>query len=379
MRKKASALFLSICMALGLSTTALAADMNLTINAPDELPEVGKTFTVTVDVSNNPGLAAVQFTLTYDEDLVKCTEAEAGEVLDGTLFGTNIDRKGEVIVGSASASDYTDNGELVELTFKVLDQGDLTFGLTDTLFGNVDRQHYTFSLSGGQVDGAEEPGKEPTKPEKEEVQKPEKEETKKPVKAEETKPSAEKEPVGFTDTAGHPSEAYIEEAVERGYFQGYADGSFKPNGSVTRGAFVTVLWRMAGRPEPTITAPFTDIGHVSAEFQKAITWAYEKGYISGRTATTFAPGDPMSRQATMKIIFFHAGGVSGAEQMFTSVYDQHYKDSASLPEWARAPMYWGIYHDLISGKTEDTLGAATNADRALLAEILVKYTDKFGA
>lgn len=357
-------------MALGLSTTALAADMNLTINAPDELPEVGKTFTVTVDVSGNPGFASTQFTLAFNDDIVECIGAEAGTVMDGMMSVTNPEADTGAIVVGASARDKTKDGTLATYEFEVVKNGSVEFELIDLAFNDETGEDIAIKVSAVTVEGLEDSEKEVTKPKKEKEKKPVKEEPEVPAEPEET---------GFTDTAGHPSEAYIEEAVERGYFQGYADGSFKPNGSVTRGAFVTVLWRMAGRPEPTSTAPFTDIGHVSAEFQKAITWAYEKGYISGRTATTFAPGDPMSRQATMKIIFFHAGGVSGAEQMFTSVYDQHYKDSASLPEWARAPMYWGIYHDLISGKTEDTLGAATNADRALLAEILVKYTDKFGA
>ena len=42
-------------------------------------------------------------------------------------------------------------------------------------------------------------------------------------------------------------------------------------------------------------------------------------------------------------------------------------------------MYWGIYNGLIEGRTENTLDGPTVADRALLATVLVKYTDRFGA
>ena len=39
---------------------------------------------------------------------------------------------------------------------------------------------------------------------------------------------------------------------------------------------------------------------------------------------------------------------------------------------------WGLYNGLIEGKTENTIGGPTVADRATLATTLVKYTDRFG-
>ena len=269
-----------------------------------------------------------------------------------------------------------EDGTVAKFTFKVKDEVDLDFGVMDIALADVEGKDITYTVTGAKL---EESKQEPSKPAPEE----EKEEVPKELPKEEELPEeAVPEEAGeslFTDTAGHVNESYINEAVERGYFQGYADGSFKPGNPVTRGAFVTVLWRMAGRPEPTSATPFTDIGQVSAEFQKAIAWAYEKGYINGRTATIFAPGDSMSRQATMKILFYHYGGGSGMETMFTSIYDDFFTDSATLNEQFKAPMYWGIYNGLIEGKTENTLGGPTVADRALLATALVKYTDRFGA
>jgi hypothetical protein len=183
----------------------------------------------------------------------------------------------------------------------------------------------------------------------------------------------------FTDTADHWAESYINTAVERGYFQGYADGSFQPGKQVTRGAFVTVLWRMAGKPAATSDTPFTDVGGVSDEFRSAIAWAYEQGYISGRTETTFAPSASVTRQAAMKILYQFAGGASGGETMFTAIYDSSFTDSGSLPDWAKAPMYWAYYNQLISGTSTTTLGGGGAASRAQLAKILVNYADQFGA
>lgn len=366
MRKRVRALFLASCLALSLAVPAQAAKTEIKIQTPDKLPAVGETFTVTVDISDNPGLAAVQFTLAFDESVVDCTSAKIGEVMKGALSATNPDSDTGAIIAAATTSDKVIDGTLAEFEFTVIKNGDPDFGLAEYSFKNSADESIKISMTGGTT--IEKPEKEERPPKEERPKEPEEELEKEAGKQEASSP--------FTDTAGHESEQYIIEAVERGYFQGYADGSFKPAGNVTRGAFVTVLWRMAGRPEPSVTTPFTDIGNVSAEFQKAIAWAYGKGYINGRTATTFAPGDPMSRQATMKILFNHYGGGSGEEMMYAGIYDDCFTDSGTLGQF-RAPMYWGIYHELITGKTPTTLGGATVADRALLATILVKYTDRF--
>ena len=366
MRKRAHALLLSICLALSLAIPAQAAeDVKLDIVPSVESVESGDTVTVEVNLSENPGLASIKFKLTYDKKLLKCVEVENGPVLSGTLALANPDASGGVILGSASATDRTSNGLVATFSFQALKDGDLEFGITDAEFGNVDAEHFDYVVTGGAK-------KEPSKPALPEKETEDEEKEARPQKPEEVEEGR------FTDTGGHPSESFIYEAVDRGFFQGYADGSFKPNGNVTRGAFVTVLWRMAGRPEPTNTTPFTDIGNVSAEFQKAIAWAYGKGYINGRTATTFAPGDSMSRQATMKILFHHYGGGSGEELMYYGIYDSYFTDGATLNEQFKAPMYWGIYNGLIEGNTETTLGGPTVANRALLATTLVKYTDRFG-
>lgn len=365
MRKRVRALFLASCLALSLAVPAQAAKTEIKIQTPDELPAVGETFTVTVDISDNPGLAAVQFTLAFDESVVDCTNVKVGEILREGLFAANANAESGAIVSAASLEEMTQDGSLATYSFLVLEEGDPDFALAEYSFADKNAKAVEVLFTSNTTK-AEIPEKE-EKPSREE----------KPEKAPEKDAEKQTEAASpFTDTAGHESEQYIIEAVERGYFQGYADGSFKPAGNVTRGAFVTVLWRMAGRPEPSVTTPFTDIGNVSAEFQKAIAWAYGKGYINGRTATTFAPGDPMSRQATMKILFNHYGGGSGEEMMYAGIYDDCFTDSGTLGQF-RAPMYWGIYHELITGKTPTTLGGATVADRALLATILVKYTDRF--
>lgn len=179
----------------------------------------------------------------------------------------------------------------------------------------------------------------------------------------------------FTDTAGHWGEAYIGEAAARGLFSGYGDGRFGPDDAMTRAQFVTVLWRMAGRPEGAAEPPFTDTGGEIAEFRAAIAWGYDRGYINGVSEDRFEPSGLLTREQAMKILFYFAGGDPGDGPELYDVFDRGYADSAEISSWAREPMYWGVYNGIIAGVGDGLLAPQDTATRAQLAKILIVYMD----
>ena len=76
---------------------------------------------------------------------------------------------------------------------------------------------------------------------------------------------------------------------------GVDDTHFAPNSPCSRGQVVTFLWRAAGRPEPkSDSCPSVDVSKTSP-FRTAITWAVEKGIVSGYDATHFGPNDTVTR------------------------------------------------------------------------------------
>ena len=374
MRKKILSLLLSLCLCLSLMPTALAAGTELKVTAPEELPAVGETFTVTVDISGNPGFAALGVTLGYDKSVLKCVDIYAGSALQGAMTVSNPDASKGAIVAAASSKDIARDGNVATYTFEVIAAGDADLTVENVDLSDAHGSDIDYTVTGvAQTPQKPESGEtiDPIKPEKPEA--PEKPET-----PEEPEVPAE-EAVGFTDTAGHRYEDEIAEAVELGLFQGYADGSFGPERSVTRGAFVTVLWRMAGKPMPTRATPFTDIGKVSTEFQRAIAWAYGNGLIDGRTATTFAPGDPVSRQAALKILYYYNGGVSNVNPLYLPLYQGGFEDCVGKPDWVQTSMFWGYYNELIDAVTQSKLQPAAVATRAQLAKMFVSFTDAFGS
>lgn len=81
-------------------------------------------------------------------------------------------------------------------------------------------------------------------------------------------------------------------------------GTFRPNDPCTRLEAVYFLWRAAGSPEMEGQLPFTDVpsgdGDDSGQplyryADQAVLWAVENGVTTGKTETTFAPGEICTR------------------------------------------------------------------------------------
>ncbi len=99
----------------------------------------------------------------------------------------------------------------------------------------------------------------------------------------------------FTDVPGHAFYAVpVRWMVDNGYTSGTSTTTFEPDEPATRAQFVTVLWRLAGQPEPLEPLRFDDV-NPSDFAATAITWAAELGITHGTSLTSFSPGSTASR------------------------------------------------------------------------------------
>ena len=382
MKKRIPALLLAVMLLLALPVTASAAETELRIIGPSQAPAVGESFTVTVEISGNPGMLSGQFTLKYDQDHLTCTKVKQGSVLDDAMFASNPKGSDGARMAAASAEPINGDGVLCDFIFEVTGAvKEYSFEITNAVFsdnegGKIPVSAISVTIS-GTPDAPDKP--EPVEPEKPEPANPDKPgptEPDKPEPADPDKPEpTTPETPAFPDVQDHWGAAYIGKAAERGLFTGFEDGTFRPDGTVTRGQFVTVLWRMAGKPAPTEPCPFEDVA-ADAWYADGVAWAHEKGYVNGRTETTFDPDGSISRQEAMKILFAYNGGASGEELMFYKIYDNDFADSGEIADWAKPAMYWGYYNKIINGKSETTLCPKDTATRAELAKILVVYSEQ---
>ena len=93
-------------------------------------------------------------------------------------------------------------------------------------------------------------------------------------------------------------------AVENGITTGFADGTFRPNDSVTRAQFVTFLWRYENKPATSGSiAGFTDAASISGPYQQAVAWAVEKGITTGYNDGSFRPNATCTRWAVVLFMY----------------------------------------------------------------------------
>lgn len=83
-------------------------------------------------------------------------------------------------------------------------------------------------------------------------------------------------------------------AVEKGITTGTGD-KFSPLGYVTRGQFVTFLYRLKGKPSHAVADnPFSDLKE-NEYYYDAVLWAFENGITTGYSNGTFAPDKTCAR------------------------------------------------------------------------------------
>lgn len=391
-RNRILAIGIALLLAVQLLTPlACAAGTTLKLTAPDKLPDVGQTFTVTAELTGNTGLAAVQLSLGYDDSVVECTGIENGALVAGMLAASNPyatrDGVGAILAAATTTAVKTD-GSLAVFTFRVKAAGDAKLTLADALLSDIDGKALPLSYSlpaliaqgsgsdsgSGSGSDAEKPGTDNKKPEddkkSEDEDKPEDEEKPADGAQEEVKSGS------FRDvTSTHWAFASVERAAELGLVTGYSDGTFRPDTPVTRAQFVLMLWRMCGKPAAAKAASFAD---ASADwYQDALSWAVENGYVNGLSDTRFGPDAPITRQQAMAILFRLNGGQSGTELTLTGIYEQTFADSTTIASWAKDATWWAVYHELVSGVGGSRIAPEANASRAQIAAILLRYADQF--
>ena len=108
----------------------------------------------------------------------------------------------------------------------------------------------------------------------------------------------------FSDVS--PSDSYYKAvlwAYGEGIIKGVSSTSFDPNGSVTRGQIVLMLYRMADKPSVYGSSnPFTDVKS-SDPYYQAVLWAKQTGITSGTSATKFSPKSNCTRYQLVTFLY----------------------------------------------------------------------------
>ncbi len=181
-----------------------------------------------------------------------------------------------------------------------------------------------------------------------------------------TTPSA---PAFFVDV---PTNAWFYDVVKAAYDNGLMNGvsasTFAPNGSLTRGMFVTILYRLAGSPAVEAASSFTDVP-ATQYYADAVAWASANGIVNGVSADKFAPNADITREQMATIIhrYATANNIEAAGNSEVS-----YSDSAKISEFAKAAVEWATNAGILTGNSDGTFAPLRTASRAEAAAIFVR-------
>lgn len=110
------------------------------------------------------------------------------------------------------------------------------------------------------------------------------------------------EKVKFSDlNESHWAYAGIEKLVEAGIIAGYPDGTFRPEGNITRAELVKIVNLIYSYSDKQETADLSDI-KPEDWFYDHVLIAQKAGYIIGFEDGTFRPSDDITREQLCKII-----------------------------------------------------------------------------
>jgi hypothetical protein len=108
---------------------------------------------------------------------------------------------------------------------------------------------------------------------------------------------------------------------------GFPDGTYRPDGSVTRAAMAAFMYRLAGEPEftPPGEPSFTDVPETDPFFTE-IEWLVDEGITTGFTGGTYRPSAAVTRQAMSAFMYRLAGSpafIPPGTPSFTDVPVEH--------------------------------------------------------
>lgn len=178
----------------------------------------------------------------------------------------------------------------------------------------------------------------------------------------------------FSDVApGSWYENGVQYVYENGLMVGTSKTEFSPNADTTRAMIVTILYRLENSPEVESTDSFTDVPE-NEWYTDAVSWAAQEGLVNGYGNGKFGPQDSITRQQLAAILYRYTA-YKGAS-VSANGWASSYPDAGSVSAWAVAAMQWAVKEGYITGSLvngQAFLLPEASASRAQIATILTRY------
>ena len=178
-------------------------------------------------------------------------------------------------------------------------------------------------------------------------------------------------------TEAHWAAQAIWRLTEAGVVNGVEPHVFSPGGTVTRGAFVTILGRLGGvNIDDWRYRHFSDVFNTDW-YSPYVTWAAENGIVGGYGDGRFGPNDPITREQMAAVIQRFSAYLE-AELSVSAETVPAYTDEASISDWAREAVAWARDAGLMTGRDDGSFDPMGTANRAEICTVACRLGEKAG-
>ena len=180
---------------------------------------------------------------------------------------------------------------------------------------------------------------------------------------------------GYVDV---PKGVWYEEAVEyvrdQGIMFGMNDTYFGAAEFLERSHFVTMIYRMAGEPKTQFDFKFPDVPD-GTFYSLPVTWASDKGIITGYLNGIFGPTNRMTREELATMIYRYAKS-KGIDVSEKAELDK-FPDYGSVTDFAQEAVSWAVEKGIITGD-QGKIQPQKGASRADTATMIMRYVKMYG-
>ncbi len=177
----------------------------------------------------------------------------------------------------------------------------------------------------------------------------------------------------FTDIAGHWAKDDILFVANRGLMTGTSATTFSPNGSMTRGMFVTALGRLANADISAYKqSSFTDV-KADAYYMGYIEWGVKNNILVGIGGGKFDPDGLVTREQMAAIMDRYATAIGFK---LPEVHAQNiFADNAKIGAWAALSVKRIQMAGIIQGKNNNFYDPQGTATRAEVSAVLRRFVE----
>ena len=155
---------------------------------------------------------------------------------------------------------------------------------------------------------------------------------------------------------------------ERGLMNGYSDGRFGPNDSLSRAQLAQILFNKEGRPVVNYLLQYGDVS-TGTWYTEAVRWATSQGIVGGYGNGMFGPNDPITREQLAVMLWRYSGSPAATNK------ELHFADADNISGYALEALRWAAENGILNGYGDGRLGPQGLATRAQVAQMLKNFLE----